>query len=796
MPRVVYEKVNFSAGQIDEAARKNKDRPLYAAGCASARNYRLLNGGGAKRRAATWLRAVLANGKSVGCEYVTPDGGVFILVFSHAQLTVYDDTPSLVQTLTGQPWGSAIIDELYFDVADGKLTVCHNNFASQVISVDDAGVWSVSDFTFADSDGAGTAQPYWNYQTKGVTLTPSALTGSITLSTSGPHFDANHVGVKFRYLGREMTITTVTDDDTAAATVVQDLPPTVVVILGDSKGFLVDESVEGEDSGAKGIISAIGAVAGSGATFTATANSHSLWDGGSNIGVGAGGTGYVSGQVGLIAHYMLRGAQKMIAATTVTVVAGAITAAVFPATEEGFKPWASDVTFTISNTKLTVVMTDGLTGFLNGENLIGDGKSKSLIAVGPSNTTPAAVLDWDEQAFSAVRGYPGGCRTHRGRLYFFDFRDVPRAITGSKAGFPTYFRVGANDGDAIFELVPEYKGQRVRHLISGDQGLVVTDKAVYCMAESDNQVVTPSTWDLRFIAPVGAAKPMPVSTEQGFAFIEEGTNRIMGIISAGDNQHPWQTVDLSAFWTELMTGPRSLATDVAITGRPERYSYVVNDDGSLACCRIIGAQADVPLGWTPWDNDGAFRSIFSAGGRLFAITQFDVDGTETWGLEEFDEALYLDRALAYSGADDTVTEYAGEIVSVMLDNQFLGEFLVSSGGLLTDFDFDDDEYVVGFDMRTELDAMAPVVKHYAFIPNKRYGLPKCTVAVLDTSVYMLNGALNPAYRAGEDVNALPPLRTESKRFGVRGRGTDLSPIITQPDPSPITVLAITMEVSF
>jgi hypothetical protein len=457
------------------------------------------------------------------------------LIFSHTQLAIYDSDNALVQTITGQPWGSAILDELTFDVADEKLTVCHHDFMARVISVDDDGVWSVSNFTFATSEGAGTAQPYWNYQTKGVTLTPSALTGTINLTASDDHFVSGHVGTLFRILGREMEIATAPTPTTATATVVQDLPPTVTVILADSKGFLVDEEVEGEDSGAKGIISAISAVAGSGATFTATANSHSYWDGGSNISVGAGGSGYVSGSVGLIAHYNLRGAQKTLAATSVTVAAGAITAAVFPATEEGFKPYAADVTFTTSNTKLTIVMTDGLTGFINGEQLIGDGKSKSVIAVGPTNATPAAVLDWDEQAFSSVRGYPGSCKTHRGRLYFMDFRDVPRAITGSKAGFPTYFKIGANDGDALFELIPEYKGQRVRHLLSGDQGLILTDKACYFLDESTNQPVTPSNFVPCFISPTGCAKPMPIATEQGFAFIEEGTNRVMGIIAAGIN---------------------------------------------------------------------------------------------------------------------------------------------------------------------------------------------------------------------------------------------------------------------
>jgi hypothetical protein len=136
------------------------------------------------------------------------------------------------------------------------------------------------------------------------------------------------------------------------------------------------------------------------------------------------------------------------------------------------------------------------------------------------------------------------------------------------------------------------------------------------------------------------------------------------------------------------------------------------------------------------------------------------------------------------------------LFQVMFDRKFIGEFTVDSTGLLLAFEEDDDSYVVGFDPITELDPLPPVISHPAYARGKRYGIPKCTVHVKDTCAFRLNGALSPSYRAGDDVEDLPPLRTESNRMGVAGRGTDLSPVITQDVPAPIEVLAITMEVSF
>lgn len=797
MPRVVSRKLNFAAGQIDEAARGDRSRAIYLGGVALATNYRILNGRAAKRRPGCWRRVEIENGQSVGCEFTTEAGDTYKLIFSDEQLDIIDDTNAIIDTITSQPWTADILDELYFTVVDDQLVVTHQDFWPQSVTIS-AGVGSVDDFAFASSPGSGTAQPYWAYQADGVTLTPSALTGAgVTLETSGDHWVAGHVGKKVRYHKREITITAVTDSNTATGTVVQDLPPTVTVIPVDARGFLVDGSVQGDQTGAKGVITAINTLAGSGATFTANANGNDLWDGGGNVTVNAGGTLYVSGSVSVAAHYMLRGAQNTIVATTVTVVAGAITAVVFPATEEGFKPWATDVTFTLATKRLTVVMTDGLTGFTRGEILVGaDGNSKSIIGVGPDSATPGAVLDWDEQAFSSVRGYPGSACFHRKRLYFVNWRDVPRAVTASAAGFPDYHLIGADDGDAFLEEVPDYKGQRVLHVVSADQGLVLTDKASYFMPEFGEKVITPSTVEFKLIAPIGASTIKPVGTEQGFMFIESGTKRVIGLIPTGEVQKPWDSADISAFWKDLMTGPRSLSSDEGIADWPERYGYVINDDGSVAVLRTEAPGSDIPVGWVPWSiDDASVRSMFSAGGALWAIVERD-EGT--WLLCEFSDDLYLDLAEEFEVMDGAgeLPDYASEEVEVMQDHWRLGAFDVEADGDIVLDDLDDGDYVAGFDMTTRLKFLPPTVEHPAYRDGQRHSVPNTYINVKDASTYSVNGVLNSAYRAGEDTDEAPELRTESKRFGIMGRNASLAPDISQTIPSPITVLGAEMEVHF
>ncbi len=996
MPRAASRKDVFVAGQIDQEARGDRFKALYLAGVATATNYRILNGRGIRRRPGCWRRLAITNGQSVGCEFTTDSGGIYKLIFSNTKLDVIQTdglSQVIAQTLTGQPWTTEILDDLCFTEVDNAMVVTHTSFWPRSIAVDASGVWTVTSFAFASAPGSATAQPYWDYQTEGVTLAPSALTGSgITLTASAAHFVAGHVGTIFRYHGREAEIQTVAANGlTATADVLQDLPPTVTVILTDSRGFLVDGSVQGLDSTAKGVITARTALAGSGATFAAVPNGSSLWDGGAspgNVTISAGGTGYVSGLVSVAAHYMLRGVQNTIVATTVTVAAGAITAVVFPATEEGFKPWAADVTFTLADTQLTIAMKDGLTGFVKGEYLVSaEGNSKSIIGVGPTNTTPAAVLDWDEQAFSSVRGYPGSACFHRKRLYLLNWRDVPRAFTGSAAGFPDYFRIGTDDGDAFLELLPDFKGQRGLHMMSGDQGLILTDKAAYFLPEFGQNVVTPSTVEFKLIAPTGASSIKPVGTEQGFMYVEAGTKRIIGLIATGQVQIPWEAADISAYWTELMTGPRALAADLGITDRPERYSYVVQDDGSVAVMRAEPVGSDVPLGWTTWSlDDASVRSMFAAEGSLWAIAEH-TDGT--WLLVEFDNEIYLDlaeqfgwvssstgtaieavatggnfgnqpandgvevisdnaadttqtftiigttnggntvvvetgtlngttqvattkadwgvilavklsaaaagtvtvreasgnatittiaagstsagvtavspvadqdaldvpptvvaagastkvvgiqyteafgtdvryqaatltgtTAVAFPYAANLVTEvyngdvatataitvkvgtpsltnYASAEVEVMSEGHWRhGEFTVTAGGVIDLDTLPEGEYVAGFDMTTRLTFLAPTVEHPAYEDGRRHSIPVAHIKVDDASTYSVNGVLNSAYRAGENTDAAPTLRTETKRWGIMGRGETLAPDITQTIPSPLTVLGAQLRVHF
>jgi hypothetical protein len=110
---------------------------------------------------------------------------------------------------------------------------------------------------FSVGPSARPEQPYLKIAGPTVTLQPSAVVGSITLTASAAVFVSAHVGQYIRYAGRAMLITGFTDTTPVTATVIERLPATLHLTVTDSTFFAVSEVIEGGTTGAKGQITAI-----------------------------------------------------------------------------------------------------------------------------------------------------------------------------------------------------------------------------------------------------------------------------------------------------------------------------------------------------------------------------------------------------------------------------------------------------------------------------------------------------------------------------------------------------------
>jgi len=228
---------SFTAGELDPLMRMRTDLKSYFQGMRTGRNISPYAQGGFRRRPGTIYRAVLEN-PSILHEFSFGENQSYIFAFSNTKLTIYDESGTLVTTLTGAPWTNDEINALTLTSSADTTIVCHQNFWPQYILRTGASSFTLSDFSFEEhSDGYPRYQPYYKFAADSVTLAPSGTSGTITLTTSASHWTADHVGAIIRYKDKETEITGYTSATEVDATVRETLSGTSAETDWDEQTF-------------------------------------------------------------------------------------------------------------------------------------------------------------------------------------------------------------------------------------------------------------------------------------------------------------------------------------------------------------------------------------------------------------------------------------------------------------------------------------------------------------------------------------------------------------------------------
>jgi len=225
MARIKTIQTNFTAGEISIGLVGRGDLTAYSNGAATLRNVKIAPPGGvARRRGLRHIALTEGSGRLVPFEFNTEQ--VYLLVFTHLQVRVYAND-ILVVTLES-PWTEDQLKHLAWTQSADTLLLVHPDVPPKRLTRKGAELWSITDWKFFEKDDRR-FQPYYKFADEDVTLTPSATTGSITLTASDDVFEADHVGVRFRVSDKEIEITAVTSATVATASVKEALAGTDAV---------------------------------------------------------------------------------------------------------------------------------------------------------------------------------------------------------------------------------------------------------------------------------------------------------------------------------------------------------------------------------------------------------------------------------------------------------------------------------------------------------------------------------------------------------------------------------------
>tara|TARA_R100001198_G_scaffold91883_1_gene70588 strand:+ start:477 stop:2669 length:2193 start_codon:yes stop_codon:yes gene_type:complete len=294
-----------------------------------------------------------------------------------------------------------------------------------------------------------------------------------------------------------------------------------------------------------------------------------------------------------------------------------------------------------------------------------------------------ATFNWDEQSFSAVRGYPAAVTFHENRLCFGGTIAEPDTIWMSSLGKFFNFDLGdADDTDAINLVAATGDVNEIRYMRSNRDLQVFTLSDELYVPTFLNQSITPTNAQIRKQTPYGAEFVTPTSIDGATLFVERGGRAIREYIYS-DAEDAYISTAVSTVATHLINDPVDIAVVHSGFNTQESYAAFVMSDGNMAL--FSSNRAEKRAAWTNVTTDGNFLATASIGARLFV---YGVNSDGTYVLSEFVDNIGLDNYIYKSYGSGLLSLY-GLYVSGIVDvigydgtnKVYLGEFTVSSGDI-------------------------------------------------------------------------------------------------------------------
>ncbi len=471
-----------------------------------------------------------------------------------------------------------------------------------------------------------------------------------------------------------------------------------------------------------------------------------------------------------------------------------------------FKFADTAVTLTPSGTTGTITLTASANVFVaaheggrlrigHKEVVITEFNSPTVVTVSVIETLLATTptIDWQEQAFSAVRGYPGMVAFHQGRLVIGGSRDLPNRLWFSKSGDLFNFDLGTGlDDESIEFAILSDQVNAIRGLFSGRHLQVFTSGAEWMVT---GDPLTPATVQLKRQTRIGSLTDRhipPVSVDGATLFIARNKREIREFIYT-DLEQAYQSTDLALLSRHLITGPVDQDFDA---GR--QLLFMVREDGKFATLTVYRAEA--VAAWTLHETAGAVLSVAVVGDDVYLL----VTRNGLTSIEQLDEDFNLDCALSGQSEDPSLEwsgldHLEGQIVSVLADGIIHANVLVEDGSITLDHPVS--EIVIGLPYKHIIEPLPPIVMGEGGA-TRAVRLIEAIFRVDQTAALCLDVGRGlrdiPLRQMGEDAVAgqPPPVVSEDIRvraFGWQAGGSKPLWRIEQSVPLPFTLLSVTTE---
>jgi hypothetical protein len=405
----------------------------------------------------------------------------------------------------------------------------------------------------------------------------------------------------------------------------------------------------------------------------------------------------------------------------------------------------------------------------------------------------AATIDWAEQAFSAVRGYPVSAAFHQDRLVIGGSRDLPNRLWFSRSGDLFNFNLGTGlDDEEIEFAILSDQVNAIRGIFSGRHLQVFTSGAEWMVS---GDPLTPATVQIRRQTRIGSVVSRyipPVTVDGATLFVARNGEQIQEFLYT-DVEQAYQTTDLALVSRHIVPVPVDQDFD-----QRRRLLIVVREDGKFATLTVY--RSEEVSAWTLHDTQGAAQSVCVVGDAVYLL----INRNGSYFIEVFDEAMNTDAALSGSSLTQKSTwtgldHLNGQTVSIVADGIVVSQKTVAGGAVILDDPAFNVEIGLSYTHIVEplppsavgTDGSARAVR----LVEATFKLEKTAALRLDLGRGFQDVSLR---QLGEDtiLSAPPPKVSGDVRVRALGWRTVLDqPLwkIEQDTPLPFTLLSVTTE---
>ena len=404
-----------------------------------------------------------------------------------------------------------------------------------------------------------------------------------------------------------------------------------------------------------------------------------------------------------------------------------------------------------------------------------------------------------EDTWSNARGWPRSAVFYDGRLYFGGAKSRPSTLWGSRVADFFNFDPGESLDDAGLEATLDTgRFNAIVDLYAGRNLQVFTTGAEFFIPQTLGDPITPSTLAVQEQTSNGSRPGIRVVNVDGATVFVQRQGKALGDFVFSDTVNGYVTTKISVLSSHLLKSPRDIAVrNATSTDEGNRLQIVNGDDGSIACYTLLRSEEVVAA--TEWTTNGEFLAVGVDITDTYAVTKRNIDGTDRYYVELFDDSLTLDCCDTGATAT-TVTGLSfleGESIKVIRDGIVEADKTVISGEVTLDRE-STQSYQIGLDYTPIVETM-PVEPRLASgsIRSFKKRILEINSEHFESSAVTINGEQVAFRQFGNDNLDIPiepftGVKTSGPLLGYVDEGKIT---ISQSVPLPMTVLALDYKLS-